>query len=438
MFKQCKFTTKKLNTMSKSTLILEDLKDALQCWEDENMYSEVLFQLSNFLGAKGLPRFYTKPLVGTEVDDVQVIRRAIKNFHGFRYLVENHMEITDPTLFLPRVPKDEREEHPGKLDFFRRHLVHGFPFFPFLLSRWIEFKKVFVMENLNLIKSVNVYEKNYLDKLPYGSFILKLNEPVKKIFHNTGTEREFGTILIASDGIVIDLLFIQSNVKEWCMSSESRKLLQNISFKKMKDLLKQFKKIPLYNPDMKCEGFSIEIASGLKWIGNEKGPGNTLLEYRWDLSQEKPKLATRANGQFFPKKNSEADTPEVIDILNFQKRMINILNGFCKFVSEIPAEQRNLVLGDSTFTPPPSHDLTEWNAIPITNVFYLHENVDETTNEKVLVLYHGGGEKSPHWRRGHYRTRPDGTRVWIDKILVRKDKLETEHLKGNVTVVKDQ
>lgn len=423
--------------MSKSTLILDDLKDALQVWEDVNMYSDALFQLSNLLGKNGLPNFYLKPLVGSEVDENGSIRRAIKNFQGFRHLVENRMEIADPTLFLPRVPTAEREEYPKKLDFFRRDLVHNLCFFPFTLSRWVEFKKVFAMDALDIIEPANIYEKNYLDKLPYGSFIIKLAQPVKIFFRRTQVEREFGTMLITSDDTVIDILFIQNNVKEWCMPSKSKKSLQGLSFKKTKDLLKQFKKIPLFNPDMKCEGFSVEIATGLKWIANLILPDGACLEHRWNLSDEIPKMVGRINGNSY-RDGSRADEPDVLDILDFQKRMINILNGFCKFISELPPQQKDIVLGNSNSIPPQKYELTEWNAIPITNVFYLREGLDEGTNKKVLVLSHGGGEKPPHWRRKHKRTYKSGKVVWIEKTFVRFDKLENENLKGSASIVKDR
>lgn len=421
--------------MSKNTLILEDLKDALLLWEDVNMYGEVLFQLSNRLSIKELPD-YTYPLVGTELDDYNIIRRAIKNFQGFRHLIENHMGISDPTLFLPRVPKEQREKYPNKLDFFHSDLVHDFLLFPFMLSTWVEYKKVFVMENIDLIKPFNVYEENYLDKLPYGSFILKLNEPVKIYFHSTKVEREFGTILVTSDGTVIDTLFIQSNLKAWCLSPKSRNLLQNLSFTKPKEILKQVKKIPRFNTKMLCEGFAVEISTGLKWADNYSVSNDKTIQYRWDLSGEKPKLISGINGNFHREDYEAANTSEVQDILKFQKRMINTLNGFCKFVAELPPKRTSILLGNSPFVSPSTSELTEWNAIPITNVFYLKETAEVSTGEKILMIYNGGGEKSPHWRRGYFRVYKDGTRIWINKVLVRKDKLETENLKGSVAVIK--
>ncbi len=153
-----------------SILILEELEQALQLWEDTNLWAEAKFQL--FLQGKiEEDENYGKPLIGTEIDDAGFLQRGIKNFNSLRSALNNHIEL-DPTQFLPRVTTEKRPTH-TTLDFSRMFVVRGITFSPFFLSKWMNYKKVFSVKTPDIIQPVSILEKNYLSKVPYSSFIIR-------------------------------------------------------------------------------------------------------------------------------------------------------------------------------------------------------------------------------------------------------------------------
>jgi len=122
---------------------------------------------------------------------------------------------------------------------------------------------------------------------------------------------------------------------------------------------------------------------------------------------------------------------------NWGDPIISLLNGFCKVISELP--KTVIVEGESKeeSSITPEYDSYDWNAVPITKVV----DFGNIENMKTCLSSMGNGsEKSPHWRRGHWRNIPleNGSfrRTWVKEAFIREDKLETENLAGSAVILK--
>ena len=322
----------------------------------------------------------------------------------------------------------------------RSDLTQNITFFPYVLGEWLKYKKVFSLSNVEQIKPVSVYKKNYLRSIPYSSFIITLDDPTNIYFPTTNHERGYKTIMISSDGETIDVFLIVDNISTFLMGESERKSLEKISFNSndLTDARKKLSKVPRFNPMVRFGGFSIEISTGNKIFSNFTLEGKKFVT-SYDFSDDVSSMLTTINGELWKNKETELKD-EVLTIVTYHQKLIEFLNGFCKIISELTSKQTEVLFNDIPHEKNFRYEINQWNAIPITNFYHLHENPQDATKETILIAR--GNEKSPHWRRGHWRTykNTDGTlreKVWIGEMIIREDKLETENLQGNVTVLKD-
>ena len=85
------------------TLKITVLEEALQYWEDANLFGELMFQC----GIKNVGSHKTAfgPLVGSEVTRGGWLGRKIENFELLRKDLELG-SIQDPSVYLPRISKE--------------------------------------------------------------------------------------------------------------------------------------------------------------------------------------------------------------------------------------------------------------------------------------------------------------------------------------------
>jgi hypothetical protein len=171
----------------------------------------------------------------------------------------------------------------------------------------------------------------------------------------------------------------------------------------------------------------------------DKGAFDTYF----DLCSKEVKIIEENNGRFIEQVDTvdfnQFNTPTMLDSKRFFRFFLEILNGFCYMLSEIKPKSLKVLEEGKQFE---SSNITfnlNWNEIPITKVDYIEGN-DQVGGE--LKVSYGSGEKSPHVRRGHWRNmiRKDGTsyKKWIDQVMVREDKLTSDDLKGNVTLLREK
>ncbi len=397
--------------MKKSTLFLNELEVALRYWEEMNLVSEIFFDLS----IKGDPILehykYEKPLVGTELDEKKYLARSVKDFKNFRKCVESKIEF-DPSKFLPRVSKSEREIL-DQINFMRAGISRMISSYPYFLCNWLKYKKVYVLPSPDTIKEVSTEKKNFLPLLPYGSFVVKFEEPMSFDFDN-GNIQNYNVMMLNLDekDNVIDMVLLRSDLKDFLLEEKDEKMLLD----KRK---KSWEKMEL-KPEIELLGISLTVEDARiveKILHTQSENGEEIHPHFIDLRPE--------------------NTDEFIIVLYTFLR--DKINGFCKLISEL--SPRKVILEESketTETIAQKLEEYEWKAVPITEV----RNIKKLGGEIYISNLFTGSEKSPHWRRGHWRNikKANGSfvRKWIDQMLIREDKLETGNLKGGATRITDE
>jgi hypothetical protein len=396
--------------MPKSTLFLPELEHTLQYWEDMNLIAGIFFELSIKKDPILRRHKYEKPMLGTELDSDKKLSRSIKNYKNMRRSIENHIEF-DPALYMPRIPTDSRETL-DSVNFMRSGGIRSMTAFPYFLQSWLKYKRVYALTSQLTIKEIDVKKKNFLPLLPYGSFIIKFNKPLEvKAENDQKGLYELMMITLDSKDDIIDAMVIPKGVVDQLLTSEERsKLIAD-----PKGYLKKYS----FSEEIPPLGISLATEDGdfianIHRVQNGEETESHVHSLRWgdDLNKEEQSM---------------------LETFTFLR---NIINGFCKLVSDLSPKEFT-VDEDVKDHVPMSRDTQEyaWNSVPITEI----RNIKKLGGEIQISNVYGGGEKSPHWRRGHWRriTHNDGsvTRTWIDEIIVREDKLETENLVGSATVL---
>ncbi len=387
--------------MAKGTLFLPELEIALKYWEQVNFVAGNFFETLHSNPQK-VPN-YKKPLIGSELNEDKYFGRSIKDFKNFRKCIESGIEI-DPAKFLPRVPTVERENL-DQTAFLRCGIARTIAWYPYFLCNWLKYKRAYIIPSSEIIKEVSPEKKNFLSLLPYGAFLLKMNNSMKINLDNK--EKSYNTVMISLDEKygVIDLLLIPTNLEDFIWTEKEIKRFSE----KQKTT-----RIPgelTFQMEYSLLGASFVLPQGyqIQKVLNLQGEGGHYSI----LDPNKLKL------------NKES---EVYAFLRDK------LNGFCKLISELDPPQ---VVFKDTEQP---HEVSveknneyAWNVVPITGM----RNIKKYGGEIIISNRHSGGEKSPHWRRGHWHSwwLKDGTlkTEWLPQKLIRADKLETENLKGSAT-----
>ena len=129
-----------------------------------------------------------------------------------------------------------------------------------------------------------------------------------------------------------------------------------------------------------------------------------------------------------------------IELKKFCDTIIGTVNGFCKILSELKPQNYTLeVNNNKDLSTPKMPEEYDWNTVPITQI----RNLGDSGYEMHISLsIKRGNEKSPHWRRGHWRkivhNNGISERIWIEQTLIREDKLNEEGLKGSATLIKEK
>ncbi len=432
--------------MEKRTLILSELEYALQYWEDVNLHSELFFKLKK---EKSIEYHeYLEPLVGSESDEYGIIRRAIKNFKGFRSCVENNLKL-DPYSFLPRVPAEYRETY-NQSDFMRSYYMSQISAFPYMLSKWLETKRVFSIDCVCSIPYTDLSVDNYFSKLPYGSFCLKINHGIviEKICVNMSGDETLdpieiiaNIILISSDGNKVDLFFIPENIHTMLMDSKTRNSFNEyLKYSKVSDRkVNKLEYLSFLSKNDIFYGLSIDIETGLPIAKNyRKNDEEITIVYDCD------------DVDFKFKDKSGKMSPEEVDLslkeefagFSTNEGLPDLINAFCKMIAELPSKKVIILEEESkkqNHTTKFSREYP-WHSVPVC------ETRSTEDQEEIGIIFIGkghGSEKCPHPRRGHPRIyrNPDGSiriQKWIEPKMIRADKLETENLKGSATILKDK
>lgn len=404
-------------------LYLEDLHYVLKIWEFMMLQVEVRIKAINSPRGINLLREYgLDNLPGSELNSMGSVTRPIIGYQNLRNLILKDEEY-NPLNYIPRVPSKFRTIA-DQVEYNRSINSHPLLLFPMMLDAWLDTRRVFVMDKPQMIDFVNAGQENYLDKLPYESFVLNFNETF--FFKNDVVEVPFSSILVSSDDSYIDFLAIPQNVEELAPSDR---------------IFKRYEKMARGGKKIRPNDFI-----------NHNGFESNVLFTGYSLNKETLSIHTYEEESLSRKEevliySGEAVSMTIRDdggILIEDYEIFSLINGFAKLVSELKAKpvSRELFKEIDASQHYDEVEPFDWIKIPINQTYKISKNEDGILllPRENLGISIGGTEKSPHVRRGHWRTitSKDGEvkRVWINQASIREDKLETEHLVGGATVLK--
>ncbi len=401
-------------------LFLNDLDHTLKIWEFIMLQNELRIKMEKKSGKRFFEdRLDFLPQVGSELNEHGAIMKPIKGYRQLRRLI-NDDETFDYLNYLPRVPSKYGSSI-DQLDFVRGLNAFPIALFPMILDNWLDNRRVFVLDKPKLIPFLNPLKENYLDKMPYESFFLNLNQTF--FFDQEEDAIPFSSILISSDQDFIDFLVIPHAIEELVPDSKTFEKYNKYitSGKKFKE--RDYLNLNIFGGDPGFTGFSVNKDS----LHIHAYEGSDRLEMPLLNEGEKLSLIKNDNG------SQILEDYDIIQLINGFIRLVSNLKkktDYKKIFSEIDASE--------DFN---EKDSFNWIKIPVTQTYRISEDETGVTllQREDLGISRVGTEKSPHVRRGHWRTitLKDGEskKIWINQCTIREDKLETEHLVGGGTFI---
>ena len=410
--------------------IANELDSVLRTWEDMNLIGDLDFnfylctkQVGQFLPPRPAGSEKLDPLVGSEISILGTYARAIPEYSMLRKVLSGQ-SYTHPTNFLPRIPKDLRGAFATRNDFVFHQMVKSAIRLPLYLQKWNETKRACIVDDSIPIPSVDLREENWLGHMPYHAFYLQIKSPfVLNDGEDTWTIKNF---IIYDDDSCIRIFFWADENAKHSLGAERTKEIQKAvdELRKMKftNLSKKHVNTNSILDNLLLADFAIEKnGSGIVDIRGLECEKVVIDLYNYSIDQI-----------------SSGDIDVELEIAAFGKMraIVEMINGFCKLFSNIPPRNATTSI-DRGKTHQPNNPPLQWMELPLQTVNYLHTDME---NDMVVIRHGSGSEKSPHYRRGHYRRYFDENgkelhRVWIGEILVREDVLEKQLLRGGAIKV---
>lgn len=427
--------------MKPNRLILNELAETLQLWEDVSL---VAVQQNKAAKIKNELLHSALRVVGDFSSFC-----GLENYDRFRTALQNKVSL-GPEDFLPRVP-EEAQDWLDKINFLRgNHLNNeALSFFPHMMAEWMKSKKVFRIEDHSLIPMISLQERNYLDLLPCDSFMISFSNPIEIGFETSPLIHRYKSCIIARSGDLIDTFWIPVEVERKSLKPHGRKLIKRIvqgnrfNEKQLSAFFTYAKENNLFANPAPFVNAAFDIEKGYLFSYKVKKPDLAEPEIAYNDVYTGTLFTRKSDGSISEPHDLNDDTDlagkaRLKDSFDFHRFFLELLNGFCYMMSEIKRRKTDPEHGKDVHTQQLTREFG-WNEIPITKVDYLEEDLRVLGPIKVS---YGSGEKSPHIRVGHWRNiiKKDGSsdRIWIEQVMVRKDKLGSEELKGSATVVREK
>lgn len=414
------------------------LNNLLTFWEDINLITDLQYQINRINNITGL-----QPLPESEINKDFILVRKIKNYQNLRTLFEasNPRGFTENSIlpFLPRIPTSMKTQFKdGPISMALESMYSSF-MIPIVLTNWLIDKKVCLIQNSSMVKEVNPSNENYLNKLPYNSFLLDIGESIHCTFEVSKRrgDTSYRHFLLNRTENSIGVFGIPENISDFLETDGDREIVKKViqeasSIDSTSDFFEKVKSKKAQKKAAKKTGHKIkEFNDLLESRQKIHGPRNVMPMLFPFLS-----VIDIDSGMF---------SFHGIHILNLQEtltmahpvfdKLLSVINGFCKllFEHETPEIPFVDIVGTDTGEKK-SDDLhvielqtqnLKWYEVPINNIDFmkLHKS-----KGKLVVSITRGGEKSPHQRRGHVRIyrNDDGSekkRIYLKTLIVRKDKL---------------
>lgn len=401
-------------------LIVKELNDLLEQWEDLNLAGDFEFHLNQIIGLnkdKSEASEMAKVMIGSELNLMGLLARAIPDYEKLRRVMGGET-FYHKTNFMPRVPTALRSSCENVSDFYDQMFIKCSVRIPFYLLKWMETRRACVVEDSLPIPMVDLRTENWLHRLPYHSMYLTVKSPFVFTDPTEHVDWSVKDFILVKDGNYTRILFwATENAGNRFTHQERekiRKAIREIQKDKLTDTTKQCMDLMSKANDVFIGDLVIE--EGTTMVRDIRGSNNK--QELFDLYDPKGKV-----------KDGE------VELYLKMKAIVEMVNGFCKLMSQLPpapaVHSAQTVVSKSPQQPP-----RQWFELPLQTVDYFYT---ESSDNKVIIKKGNGSEKSPHIRRGHTRrlVQKDGTtkEVWVGEMTIRKDKLVTEQLQGGALKV---
>lgn len=416
-----------------STFKIENLESCLAMWEDYNLMATVyekVYQIARENSqrniGKGVPPLPS--LIGSEITEVGNLGRPIVGYQNLRKELENSKTEIEYQKYLPRVPKDLRELFDDKeLFVLARGRCHPFVSFPMFLSQWIRSKRVITINKKVKIETREIIgTNNSFDKLPYDQFLLYLANPFTLNLQGKKVIETSQVVVFKQDHLIFMLLIPNISIAdEVLLTSEERTSFRNF-----------------LNMDRKKSN---------EWMKNPPMRWRELNPVILTLSDQGYMVSVNNEGKsvFAPLDTTiQGKTSEFKSLIDF----IKFFNGFIYTLAHATPEEEIVqginitdVVADNQQSEKDSNSSNvaddtpnlAWNEV--LNDFVQHLKV-KNVNGETKYIKSNGFEVSPHLRRGHFHTfhtKNGPVLKWVNNLIVRKDKLNNEVIKGGVLKLND-
>ncbi len=396
-------------------LIVKELDDLLTQWEDLNIAGDFDFHLNQIIGLnkdKSEASEMAKVMIGSELNLMGLLARAIPDYEKLRSVMAGET-FYHKTNFMPRVPTALRPTCENASDFYDQMFIKCSVRIPFYLLKWMETRRACVVEDSLPIPMVDLRTENWLHRLPYHSMYLTVKSPF--VFTEPGVNVDWSVkdFILVKDGNYTRILFWVTENAGTRFTHEERAKIKNaireIKRDKLTDLSKQC--IDLMGKAHDVFIGDLVIQDGTSLVRDIRGTNNH--QELFDLYDPKGKVKD-----------------EEVEMYLKMKAMVEMVNGFCKLMSQVPPASA-VDSTQSVVSKPVPQPPRQWFELPLQTVDYFYT---ESSDNKIIIKKGNGSEKSPHIRRGHTRRiiQKDGTtkEVWVAEMTIRKDKLTTEQLQG--------
>ncbi len=413
-----------------STFKIENLESCLAMWEDYNLMAtayEKVYQIARENSERGIGKG-TPPLpslVGSEITQVGNLGRPILGYQNLRKELENSKTEIDYQKYLPRIPKDLRELFDDKeLFVLARGRCHPFVSFPMFLSQWIRSKRVIAINKKVKIETREIIGiNNSFDKLPYDQFLLYLATPFTLNLQGKKVIETSQVVVFKQDHLIFMLLIPNISIADdILLTLEERNDIRRFLAMDRKKSNEWMKNPPMrwreFNPvilTLSDQGYMVSVSNDGKSIF---APLDTTIQGKTSEFKSLIDFIKFFNGFIYTLANATPEEEifqEIVIARNLDKITENSGS------SDEKGDTENLA----------------WNEV--LNDFVQHLKVKNVGGE-VKYIKSNGFEVSPHLRRGHlhtFHTKNGPVLKWVNNLIVRKDKLNNEVIKGGVLKLND-
>jgi hypothetical protein len=406
--------------------VAEELDFLLQTWEDSNLIGDLEFSFHQATKANQSrlpPKPYDDtnivPLIGSELNLLGYLARAIPEYGMLRKILSGR-SYSHPTHFLPRIPKDLKSAISNPTDFTFHQMVKSIVRIPMYLQKWNETRRACIVEDSIPIPSISLKEDNWLACIPYPSFYLKVRSPFV-INDHEGRSRTIENFIVYDEGEYVRILFWANENKEYHLDDTARKevpvAINELQKNKFTNLSKKYISLKTRVEEIMVADFCVEKN------------GSRIMELGGMECQP-------VFNDLYDNEVQKFETEDEVALYQKIKGIIEMVNGFCRLTAELPPRPATVVV-DSEETHPQHISPRQWIELPMQTIEYFHT---ETETGTVVIRHGSGSEKSPHYRRGHYRRiqQKNGPEklVWVESVIVREDRLSVEQLQGGAMKIK--